>query len=111
MLNWLRRYWNHRRKLIFDFWDGERLRRVDPIDIAFAIESDPEYLPRHLVDARAGKKQAIAIIGRAACRVFGVQDFDAATGKGMTLADRITLFYTYSYWVDALKKNTQRLPA
>lgn len=95
-------------RLIFCFDDGAgNLRRIDPIVACNQLAEDPEYLPRHVDEARLGDRQSLAICGNAANRAFGV--CDVADGPaGMTLADRLALMIRFNDYLWALKKNTRR---
>lgn len=110
MIQWITNRLSRRRSLIFSFHDGRRMRKVDPIVVSGLLASDPEYLPRHLDEARGGDVQALQIIGRAACRAFAVQPLDDR-GRGLTLAARVELVLAFEIWIDALKKNTTRFAA
>ncbi len=104
LLRWLaNRRWNKRR-LIFRFHDGRRIRRVDPVEIALALHEHPEYLPEHLGEASDGHLGAQRTVAQAACDVFGVQPLSEK--GGLTVAERIELMQAFDLYLLALKKNT-----
>lgn len=107
MLRFIQSLFNRRRRGLFRFHDGQRYRYVDPLFVSQSLAADPEYLPRHLGDARKGDREAIGICSRAASRAFGLRDFDGK--RGTTLADRIEILLSFEIWVAALKKNMRSI--
>lgn len=104
MLRWFaNRRWNKRR-LIFRFNDGRRIRRVDPVEIAIALHEHPEYLPEHLKEASSGSPDAQRTVAKAACDVFGVEPL--SENRGLTVNERIELVMAFDLYLLALKKNT-----
>ncbi|MFG0261030.1 MAG: hypothetical protein ACF788_01375 [Novipirellula sp. JB048] len=105
ILQWVRnRIWNKRR-LIFRYHDGRRVRSADPIVLAAGLHGHPEYLYRHLRDAAEGDQESIDIVARAACDVFGVSPLEGSGQGGLTVAERIELMMAFDLYLFELKKN------
>lgn len=46
-LTWIRlKVWQRRRKL-FRYIDGQKIRRADPIEVAIALHRHPDFLPTY----------------------------------------------------------------
>lgn len=43
MLNWLRRILINRQRAVFRFWDGAKMRRIDPMVVYYALCEHPEF--------------------------------------------------------------------
>ncbi len=98
--------WNRRRQ-IFHFNDGRKVRSADPIAVAIALHEHSEFLPRHLGEAADGDSTAQQIVARAACDVFGVTPLAADGRSGMTVAELIELMFAFDAYLFALKKNIE----
>lgn len=93
-------------RAIFRYWDGVRNVACDPVAAMIAIETDPEFrLDQHPQQVDEGNGEAAQITCRMVGRVFNLSDFDPATGKGLTVAERLALFSAFGEYVEALKKN------
>jgi hypothetical protein len=57
-----------------------------------------------------GDQEAIQITLRAVKEVFRVQDYDRNTGLGLTLGEQLQLLYTFSRYLELLKKSTDLSP-
>jgi hypothetical protein len=97
--------WNRSRR-IYRYWDGQKQRAADPIELSLALANDPQYLRRNLHEALSGNRESIEIVIGAAKRVFGVQEFK--DGKGLTRAEMVRLVTDFEMYCQALKKNTMR---
>lgn len=106
LINWLRNKLWQRRRLLFRFHDGKRIRRADPLSAAIALHSHPKYLPRHLVEARNGDKEAMQIVADAATDIFGLQPLSPDGKRGLTLNERFEIMLGFNAYLRALKKNT-----
>ena len=106
LINWLRNKLWQRRRLIFRFHDGKRIRRADPLAAAIALHAHPKYLPRHLGQARDGDKEAIQIVADAATDIFGLQPLSADGRQGLTINERLEIMLGFNAYLRALKKNT-----
>ena len=93
-----------RKRHIFRFREGRRYRYVDPVTVSLLLAEHPEYLPRHLEEAREGDLEAIEICGRAAIDAFGVEPADPNSPSGMTLSDRVKLLIAFDLWIIGLKQ-------
>ena len=109
MLNPIRRLIIERRRAIFRFWDGRRIRGADPIAVLRALRADPEYDQEvHLPLVDAGDEEAIRIAANAVRRAFGVAAFEAGGLSELELLGVLMDFITFTL---ALKKNTGPTPS
>jgi hypothetical protein len=107
-VNTYRRWVIERRRLIFRFWDGLQLRRVDPIVVARGLAAHPEFSEStHLPLCDAGDIDAIATTAGAVRDVFGVPPF--ADG-GLAELECLAVLNDFQHWLFSLKKNTNTLP-
>lgn len=91
---------------IFAYFDGQRWRSIDPIQVVQSLEVHPKYIPeKHLDAANNGDLSALEIIADAVCDVFGVKAYD--DGEGLTVAERKGLLDAFYLYCHAVKKNTQ----
>lgn len=102
------RWLHNRRRKIFRFNDGRRVRSIDPIEAAIGLSEHKTYLPEHLEDARFGDVEALGQVATAACDVFGVQPLSVNGKTGLTVAERLELMLAFDLYLLALKKNTAR---
>ena len=104
--------WRHRRRRqLFRYFDGDRMRRADPLVLLAAIDQDPEYVPdKTPYFIAAGQQDAIDVSIRMVNRVFGAQPYDDETGIGLTTNEAMSLFSQFMTWLDGLKKNTSATP-
>lgn len=103
LFSWFRR---ERKRQIFTFWDGNRLRRIDPMVVWEKLVEHPTFVEeRHVTAALRGEPEAVRIVVATVCDVFGVREW--SEGRGGLLRnecfDLLSSFYDY---LDALKKNT-----
>lgn len=103
MFNWIRRWYRNRNRAIFRYWDGQRWRAADPIEIYRGIKQHPEFnIDRHPQLHDAGDDDATRICLQATRDVFGVKPF--AEG-GLTETETIEVLGTYFDWIQRVKKN------
>lgn len=112
---WLRnrraRLQSERSRLIFEFSDGTKLRRADPMRVWREIQNDPEFNVQTmsaLVDAQAEPETSLCL--KCLCRVFGVERFDERTGRGLTDGQLLNLLVDFEDYLDTLQKKTRRGP-
>lgn len=98
-----------RRRNIFRFNDGRRVRSVDPIVASIALHEHETFLPRHLGEAVDGDPEAMKIVAGAACEVFGVTPLAASGKSGLTVAELLELMLAFDGYMWSLKKSTERL--
>ena len=110
IFRWFRQRLWRRRRLIFRFNDGTRVRSIDPIEAAMALHDHTRYLPQHLAGATEGDREAQQIAAAAACDVFGVRPLSEDGGSGLTVSERIELLMAFDLYLLALKKNTAPPP-
>jgi hypothetical protein len=105
------RDWNQRHRLLFRYHDGAQWQAIDPLVAVIGLSEHPQYrgdLHPRLVEQ--GDQEAIQITLRAVKDVFRVQDYDRNTGLGLTLGEQLQLLYTFSRYLELLKKSTDLSP-
>lgn len=105
-LNYFRRRRQQSQRAIFKFFDGQRMRSMDPLDIHVALELHESFAWHDGALVEAGDAQSIRTWADAVCDVFGVEPYDHATGKGLTGSERLAILEQYMEFCDQLKKNT-----
>lgn len=111
MLGFLRRWYINRTRAIFQYWDGRRIRRIDPMAAFRALVAHPEFdWESHpdLIDT--GDDEATDITLGAVRDVFGVQAYKGELSAGLTEAETISLLTDFVVYVNALKKNINPSP-
>lgn len=104
------RWLHNRRRKIFRFNDGRKIRSADPIEVSIALAEHAKFLPEHLEDARWGDVESLEIVATTACDVFGVQPLSADGKSGLTVGERLELLLAFDLYLMALKKNIGRSP-
>jgi hypothetical protein len=111
LLHKVNRWRRDRRRGLFVFREGRRVRRVDPLAAFRAIHNDEEYhvenTPRLM---EAGDDEAMAITTRMLGRAFGVSLYDETTGEGMTQGEALAMFQSFLWYIEDLKKNISPSP-
>jgi hypothetical protein len=113
MLNLIRRWFNNRNRAIFRFWDGQRIRRIDPLLAYRRLDTHPEFdwsTHPEMIDGDDERlsSEATEITARAVCEVFGVRPFDGS--RGLTEQECIGLLIQFVQYLTALKKNGNTSP-
>lgn len=109
MLNWIRRKLYERNRAIFTYWDGQRLRRIDPLAAFRAIRAHERFdIDTHLDLANGGIDEAIQVTLEATREIFDVREY--ADGVGLTIDETMNLIGSFVYYLNALKKNGSPRP-
>ena len=119
--NRLRRWAYNQQRLIFKFWDGDRVRYADPVLVGAALEAaEPEYadllvtvtrdlsmLPAAVADdARQKRDRAVERLAAAACKALGVKPL-APDGTGVTQAEAVNLVTDYFLYMEELARDAR----
>lgn len=108
MFQWFK---NRRRKAqreIFQFWDGRRDRRADPLATWRGYLTHKTFnLQIHPALVESGDVEAIGVVAAATRDVFGVPSFEDG---GLTEQECLELTVQFFSWIDEVKKNTRILP-
>jgi hypothetical protein len=105
------RDWNQRHRLLFRYHDGSKWQAIDPLVAVMGLSDHPQYradLHPRLVEQ--GDQEAIQITLKAVKDVFRVEDYDHRTRRGLTLGEQLQLLYTFSRYLELLKKSTDLSP-
>lgn len=110
MFGWLAR----RRRLkdaTYRFFNGRKWVRIDPVAVNLAYATHPEYNESiHPKLADAGDPEALRIVLKATCDVFGVKPFDPNTEDGLTAEELIDLAIDFAEWSASKKNDGEPLP-
>ncbi len=93
---------------IYEFWDGERTRRVDPMEIWMSLQEHEDFLiDKTPQDADNDDPEAQKLLCKATQEAFGIKPYHF-NGKevGLTMVETMNLYSEYCNWLDGLKKNT-----
>ncbi len=90
---------------IFSYFDGQKYRTIDPVYVLNALAVHPKYAPERHYEAavKECKIEAMEIVAGAVCDVFHVQPY--VDGKGLTIAERLSLLATFYLYCETVKKN------
>lgn len=105
LIRWIRNRIRAKRRRIFRFWDGTRIRGADPIVVAIRLHDHKQFLPSHLTDAARGDSDALAIVAIAACGAFGVSELSSDGKSGLTRSELYELMLAFDQYMMAVKKN------
>lgn len=99
-----------RHRLLFRFWDGRRIRGVDPIAIIQTIDNHPQYRwDLHPGRVARGESAAIRETVDAVSQAFGTTMFTEVGKPGLTTDEHLQLLATFLRWVDLQKKSTDNM--
>lgn len=103
--------WQERHRLLFRYHDGRRWKAIDPLVAVMALQEHREYRGDvHPKLIEQGDPEAIQITLRAVKEVFAVEDYQPASRRGLTLGEQLHLLYTFSRYLELLKKSTVPWP-
>ena len=104
LLGWLAyRFSDDRERSIFGFWDGQKWRRVDPLPVFRALDSDPEFnSSRDAQAADEGDPAACARAVAATRRAFNLPEFDGT--RGLTETECLLLLADFWQFCGDIKK-------
>lgn len=103
--NWRERRALRRDRMIFEFFDGERIRYGDPLRIWREILADKEFSVDTIDAVDRNEEPETTHCINCCCRVFGLKKLDPATGKGLTDAEIENVLSALVYYLDNVKKN------
>jgi hypothetical protein len=106
MFAWIYRWYRNRGRAIFRFWDGRRMRAVDPQVAWLALKEHPEFnIEQDPEFHDAGHRDATERVLAATRVAFGVDVFDGETMTGLTEDETLELYWQFGQWVQFVKKN------
>jgi len=99
-----------RQRAIFSFWDGARLKRVDPLVVHRAMWSHPTCrIEADFKAADNGDNEAFDRIIAMTREIFGVSAWSEET-EGLTIGETRALLLEFLAYVDVKKKAPESLP-
>lgn len=97
--DWLARRKAERARQLFEYFDGARVVRRDPLRILRDYHADPHYSEeRHAEAVQEGDPEATELFLACAARVLGLHRYDHRTGRGLTdnqVGEAMTRFWDY----------------
>jgi hypothetical protein len=103
---WLRRKVTDRQRNIFKFYDGEKLRGVDPLLVWRLIMTHPDFNPEvHGPAFDKGDVEAWKIVLKCARDAFEIPPFTETGKPGLTEQELSSLFKRFLAYCDDLKKS------
>lgn len=97
-----------RERGIFDYWDGKRHRRADPMAVLRSLNDHPEFdLASTPQLAESGALEAVKITCDASRAAFGIKTLDEG---GLTEVECIDVMVAFFDFCAALKKNSRAMP-
>jgi hypothetical protein len=110
-LNWLRRLLIDRQRKIFSFYDGARMRRVDPLLVWRLIMTHPDFDPAvHGPAFDRGCPEAWKVVLKCARDVFQLEHFTELGKPGLTEQEMVSLFKRFLAFCEDLKKSFEESP-
>jgi hypothetical protein len=110
LTNLLRRRILSRSRNIFQFFDGNRLRRIDPAVAIRSLDRDPNFDWENDPPLIAfGDEKALARTVAAVQRTFGVQAMNETGTLGLTETESVELLISFVSYLDEQKKNGRGL--
>lgn len=106
LTNLLRRRSMSRNRNIFEFYDGARLRRVDPAVAVRSLETSSEFdwaEDPGLIEF--GDVKALTRTVRAVQAAFGVTPYDEAKRTGLTESETVELLISFVQYLEFQKKS------
>lgn len=101
---WREKRWNKAR-LLFTYWDGNRLRRADPYRLSRELQSQQDLditVAAPFVDQ--GKEPETTLFVNCLAKVFGVNRWDDAKQTGLMDWEIIDLFAGLNEYLLTIKK-------
>jgi hypothetical protein len=108
LINAIRRRIINPRRAIFRYWDGRRIRGVDPIAAIRDIKADPEYdEDSHPALVDIGDADAIRIMANAIRSAIHCPTFEAG---GLTELELLAVYHQFLTYTASLKKSSSQPP-
>lgn len=118
-MNFIRRMILNRHRAIFRYWDGSRMRSIDPMipyrildsHETFDWETHPLLIDPDDDSPKPDIKlsvEAMEITADAVRTAFEIPKYD--NGRGLTEGELIDVLTVFTVWMTALKKNIRPLP-
>lgn len=105
--NWLRQRRAQRERLLYEVFDGERFKKLDPWAVHRALMGAPDFsLQEQLPAALQQEPDALNRARKAICDAFQVEPFDAKTGGGLLDVELFKMLSDFLTYCDALEKKT-----
>lgn len=97
-----------RQRELFEYWDGEKLRRGDPFRLWRALNNHSKMNLENAPLVDKGEEPETTIFVKAIAEVFNVKRWDGESG--LTDWEMLRLLFDFSDFNIALKKNTSPMP-
>lgn len=104
--NWLRRRFWRRSRNIFEYFDGTRLRRIDPAQAVRSLDTSKEFdweQDPGLIEF--GNAAALQRTVKAVQKAFDVRPFSTSGTNGLTESETVELLMSFCNWLVYQKKS------
>lgn len=101
------KFWKKDDRKIFKFYDGERTRRVDPMEAWLKLQGHETFdVQKMPAAADAGDVEAQKAMCLAVQEAFGITAYKFnGRETGLSMVECMNLYVDFCQWLDELKKN------
>ena len=104
-LKWWRNRRRNKKRLLFHFWDGEKIRRADPFRLWRDLQNDPTVeLDAAIPASERGDEPETTQLIEAVAKAFGVERWNGENETGLADWEILDLMGYLSVYLDELKK-------
>lgn len=97
-------------RVIYNYWDGEKMIRADPMVLFKAIMAAGADLWIDIKVSMSEMKDAPKAFDNAVKKIRGIFNVKSLTDGGLTEAETLNLFDSFLVYVEELKKNSKTFP-
>ncbi len=102
--NWFRQRKLRRSGIYFRYFDGQRVRYGDPLQLYRAFVHHPANLAVLAPAVDEQKEPETTQFLQAICEIFGLHRYDPATGRGLTDAEILGVVDQFYRYLEEVKK-------
>ena len=102
--NWLQQWRRRRSGIYFRYFDGQRVRYGDPLQLYRAFVHHPANLAVLAPAVDEQKEPETSQFLQAICEIFGLWRYDPVAGRGLTDAEILGVVDQFYRYLDEVKK-------
>lgn len=91
---------------LFEYFDGQTMRRVDPLQVHIELQMHESFTEDDLQLLSEGNAEATNTCIRTVCDVFGVKQWSPEKGTGLTGMECLAILEGYMTYCEGVKKNS-----
>jgi hypothetical protein len=99
-----------RNRILFEFFDGTRTRKEDPLPLWRALWAHPDFGEDVVQDAAEGEVKAGSLLVQILRDVFGLTPFTGNPDSGLSEIECYDVFESFIVLMDRIKKKRPPLP-